>query len=59
MVLAFDNEEVPDTLPKHFQIEDVGMTLSSVRLMFERMGVKANVIPVSSSNGASFKVTLS
>ncbi len=58
MVLAFENEKAPDTLPKHFLIENVFMTLNSVRLMFKRMEIKADIIPTSSSNGASFEVTL-
>lgn len=58
MLLAFENEKAPDSLPKHFHIENVFMTLNSVRLMFKRMEIKANIVPVSSSNGASFEVTL-
>lgn len=58
MLLAFENDKEPDTLPKHFRIENVFMTLNSIRLMFGRMGIKANIIPLSSSNGASFDVTL-
>lgn len=58
MLLAFENEKVPDTLPKHFRIENVFMILDSVRLMFNRIEINANVIPASSSSGASFDVTL-
>lgn len=59
MVLALENEKAPDTLPKYFRIENVLMTLESVKLMFKRMEIKAEIIPVPiSSNGASFKVTL-
>ncbi len=58
MLLAFENDKEPDTLPKHFRIENVFMTLDSVRLMFRRMEIKVDIIPVSSSNGAYFNVTL-
>lgn len=58
MTIAFENEQSPDTLPKHFRIDNVFMTLNSVNLMFQRMGISANVFPASSSNGASFEVTL-
>lgn len=57
MVLAFENDKAPDSLPKHFRIENVFMTLNSVKRMFKRMEIKADIIPVS-SNGASFEVTL-
>lgn len=58
MTLAFENEKEPDTLPKHFHIKNVFMTLNSVQLMFKRMQIKADIIPTSSSNGTSFEVTL-
>lgn len=58
MLLAFENEYSPDTLPKHFRIENVCMTLNYVRLMFKRMRIDADIVPASTSNGASFEVTL-
>lgn len=58
MLIAFENEKAPDTLPKNFRIENVFMTLNSVRLMFQRMEITVNIIPATSSNGASFDVTL-
>lgn len=58
MILAFENPNSPDTLPKHFLIENVFMTLNSVRLMFRRMKINVDVVPTSSTNGNSFKITL-
>lgn len=58
MLLAFENLQTPDTLPENFRIENVFMTLNSVRMMFKRMKINVEVVPSYSSNGNSFDVTL-
>ncbi len=58
MLLAFENNEKPDTLPKHFRIEDVFMTTEGMKEMFKRMQIDATIVRVYSSNGVSFDVTL-
>lgn len=59
MTLAFRNN---DTLPSHFRIENVLMTLKSIEIMFKKLEIEAEITPAiynsSGRNFNAFNVTL-